>query len=167
MRFESIHNLAIKGTFIIKKINNFKKQSISKQMQSAQQMKFSAKVSFMGETKRMTQCSNFEELMMRTTESFTNLPTSFKFFYTDSENDLISVSSQNDLDEAPLFYFVDGQKTATVIKLTVAASSQQALDQLASNSDFVEESAFTIIDTCESARGAPEQESDKQADELA
>ena len=92
-------------------------------------MKFSAKVSYMGETKRMTQLTNYEELVSRTSEAFASLPATLKFFYTDAENDLICVSSQVDLDEAPLFYFgADGLKTATVIKLTVAESSQQAFD---------------------------------------
>jgi hypothetical protein len=88
-------------------------------------MKFSAKVTYNGETKRMTQLQGFEELAQRTKDSFSNLPAMqvLKFFYTDAENDLISVTSQQDLDEAPLFYFVDGQKTATVIKLLVAESS--------------------------------------------
>ena len=124
---------------------------------------FSAKVSYMGETKRMTNLKSFEELMARTSDSFSDLPsTAFKFFYTDSENDLISVSGQQDLDEAPLFYFsADGKKTASVIKLIVADNSQSALDQIADNgvllteeqSAFAEEqSAFTIIDTCETER---------------
>ena len=121
---------------------------------------FSAKVSYMGETKRMTNLKNFEELMARTRDSFSNLPsTAFKFFYTDSENDLISVSGQQDLEEAPLFYFsADGTKTASVIRLTVAANSQSALDQIADNGVLLteenveEQSAFTIIDTCETER---------------
>ena len=117
----------------------------------------------MGETKRMTNLKSFEELVARTRDSFSDLPsTAFKFFYTDSENDLISVSGQQDLEEAPLFYFsADGKKTASVIKLTVAENSQSALDQIADNgvllteeqSAFAEEqSAFTIIDTCETER---------------
>ena len=114
---------------------------------------FSAKVSYMGETKRMTQIHNFDQLVARTRNSFTNLPsTGLKFFYTDSENDLISVSGPQDLDEAPLFYFsADGKKSATVIKLIVAENSQQAFDQIANNGILTteEESAFTIIDTRE------------------
>ena len=88
-------------------------------------MKFSAKVTYDGETKRMTQLQGFDDLVQRTRDSFSNLPATqaLKFFYTDAENDMISVNSQQDLDEAPLFFFVDGQKTATVIRLLVADSS--------------------------------------------
>ena len=110
----------------------------------------------MGETKRMTQLHNFDQLVARTRNSFANLPsTGLKFFYTDSENDLISVSGPQDLDEAPLFYFsADGKKSATVIKLIVAENSQQAFDQIANNGILTteEESAFTIIDTRETMR---------------
>ena len=126
-----------------------------------QAMKFSAKVSYMGETKRMTQLANFEELTTRTSEAFANLPENVKFFYTDSENDLICVSSQIDLDEAPLFYFgADGIKTATVIKLTVAQTSQQAFEQItAANSQEQSDAAseaFVLIDTQHNSQPAEE-----------
>lgn len=53
-----------------------------------------AKVTFNGDTKRISLNGDFEELITRTRASFSELPEgTLKFFYVDEENDMISVSS--------------------------------------------------------------------------
>lgn len=54
-----------------------------------------AKVTFNGDTKRVTLNGDYDELVNRTRASFSDLSSAdpVKFFYVDDENDMISVSS--------------------------------------------------------------------------
>jgi hypothetical protein len=73
------------------------------------------KVTFQGDTKRVKlHHGTFEELMERTRASFSDMPAAknLKFFYVDEENDMISVSSQADLEE--------GLRSTETLRLTVA-----------------------------------------------
>ena len=84
-----------------------------------------AKVTFNGDTKRVTLNGDYEELVTRTRASFSDLSTGpVKFFYVDEENDMISVSSQADLSEA--------LDLSNQLKLTVAQSAKSAHQQLTS-----------------------------------
>lgn len=59
------------------------------------------KVTFKNETKKFKRPSDFEGLLQQTIKAFGNkLPASFKFFYVDADHDLISISCQEDLEEA-------------------------------------------------------------------
>jgi hypothetical protein len=59
------------------------------------------KVTFKNETKKFKKPSDFDSLVQSTVKAFgANLPLQFKFYYVDSEGDLISISCQEDLEEA-------------------------------------------------------------------
>ena len=58
-------------------------------MQSITQVK----VTFKNETKKFKKPQSFEALVQSTLKAFgSKLPENFKFFYVDSENDIISIS---------------------------------------------------------------------------
>jgi len=70
--------------------------------------------------------SDYESLVKRTQEAF-GLPPSkkdIKFYYLDEEQELISINSQFDYDEA-----INIEDFAT-LKLTVAGSVQEAREEL-------------------------------------
>ena len=57
------------------------------------------KITFNYETKRFKDFSNYDELVKEASKAFNFvLIKSFKFYYADKENDIISVTSQEDLD---------------------------------------------------------------------
>lgn len=57
-------------------------------------MNIQFKVTFKSETKKFKKPDNFEGLVSQTIRAFgQNLPPQFKFFYMDSDEDLISISS--------------------------------------------------------------------------
>jgi hypothetical protein len=76
------------------------------------------KVSLNGETKRLKLTTSFETLCLQTQDCF-KLDMPIKFFYLDDERELISVTSQPDLDEA-----LSSEESA--LKLTVAKSTADA-----------------------------------------
>ena len=62
------------------------------------------KVTFNGETKRVQTPANYQELLAATQASFPQAPKSnqqmqFKFFFLDEEQELISISSQDDFED--------------------------------------------------------------------
>lgn len=57
------------------------------------------KVTYNGDTKRFKLTSNFSELVKLAKNSFGNLPEPLKFFYMDEEEEIISVSCDQDLQE--------------------------------------------------------------------
>lgn len=63
------------------------------------QAKKVTKVTFNGETKRFKMTSDFNQLVTLTKNSFEQLPESLKFFYLDEEEEVISVSCDQDLKE--------------------------------------------------------------------
>ena len=63
------------------------------------QIKKCIKVSLNGETKRLKLTTSFETLCLQTQDCF-KLDMPIKFFYLDDDRELISVTSQADLDEA-------------------------------------------------------------------
>ena len=57
------------------------------------------KITFNYETKRFKDFSNYDELVKEVSKAFNVvLSETFKFYYADKENDIISVTSQEDLD---------------------------------------------------------------------
>lgn len=67
--------------------------------------------------------------MTQAQKSFEGLPLNFKFFYLDTDNDLISMSSQEDLEEA-----LDCMQSASVLKLFIADSIHEAKDMVSMSS---------------------------------
>ena len=64
-------------------------------------MKRSVKVSYLGETKRLKLTPNYESVALQAREAFQlDKVWPVKFYYLDDENELISVSSQIDFQEA-------------------------------------------------------------------
>jgi hypothetical protein len=78
------------------------------------------KVSYKSETKKFKKPDNFEGLVSQTVRAFgtQNLPPHFKFFYMDSDEDLISISSQEDLEEAI--------ESTQALRLIVAENAESA-----------------------------------------
>ncbi len=76
-----------------------------------------------GETKRLKITGDYSELINRTRESFNKQSMSdsdFKFFYVDNENEVISITGQEDLTEALNI------EDLSAIKLTVASNIAEA-----------------------------------------
>ena len=66
-------------------------------MQAQQQLK----VIFKNETKKFRKPADFDTLLQQTVKAFDKaLPKNFKFFYQDADGDLISITCQEDLEEA-------------------------------------------------------------------
>ena len=63
-------------------------------------------------------------MIERTRTAFKNLPQAYKFFYLDEDNEIISINSQSDFDEALEI------EEFTVVRLTVAAKASDARNQL-------------------------------------
>lgn len=83
------------------------------------------KVSFKGETKRLTVTGDYEALVKKTREAFgAGLYDPIKYFYLDDENEIISINSQSDFNEALLI------EDLAALKLTVAAHVAEARQQL-------------------------------------
>lgn len=77
------------------------------------------KVIYKNETKKFKKPSDYLALHQQTVKAFGNsLPKNFKFFYQDPEGDLISISCQEDLEEA--------YSSMTTLRLIVEASIQEA-----------------------------------------
>lgn len=59
------------------------------------------KVTFRNETKKFKKPTDFNNLVQQTIKAFgPSLPLYYKFFYVDVDGDLISISCQEDLEEA-------------------------------------------------------------------
>jgi hypothetical protein len=59
------------------------------------------KVTFNNETKKFKKPADYGGLLAATIKAFGGaLPPNYKFFYTDSDGDMISISNQEDLEEA-------------------------------------------------------------------
>lgn len=59
------------------------------------------KVIFKNETKKFKKPAEYDLLLQQTQKAFgSTLPKNFKFFYQDPDGDLISISCQEDLEEA-------------------------------------------------------------------
>ena len=84
------------------------------------------KVTFLGETKRLKGTHEYTALVNQTQKAFGQgvLPSSFKFYYLDEDNEIISINSQYDLEEALSI------EDFTVLKLQVAGSVGEARSQL-------------------------------------
>ena len=81
------------------------------------------KVIYKNETKKFKKPADYETLQQQTLKAFgATLPKNFKFFYQDPEGDLISISCQEDLDEA--------YSSMTQLRLFVEASIQEARNLL-------------------------------------
>ena len=81
------------------------------------------KVIYKNETKKFKKPTEYEALHTQTLKAFgATLPKNFKFFYQDPEGDLISISCQEDLEEA--------YSSMTQLRLFVEASIQEARNLL-------------------------------------
>jgi hypothetical protein len=80
------------------------------------------KVTYKNETKKFKKPSDYQSLLMQTVKAFgaENLPQRYKFFYMDSDGDLISINCQEDLDEA-----YEGAQTQ--LKFIIEENSEGAL----------------------------------------
>lgn len=88
------------------------------------------KVCFQGETKRLRMTNHYEALALQTREAFGNgleRVWPIKFYYLDEENELISINSQSDFQEALSI------EDFSMLKLTVAANVTEARKQLEQN----------------------------------
>jgi len=84
------------------------------------------KVSYLGETKRLKIVKDYATLLSLARQAFDaqELPKVIKFYYLDEENEIISINSQSDLNEA-----LDIEDLSS-LKLTVASTAQEARKQL-------------------------------------
>ncbi len=81
------------------------------------------KVNFNGETKRLKMTQSYESLALQTKETFGNDLAKvwpIKFYYMDDENEIISITSQSDYQEALSI------EDFSMLKLTVAANTLEA-----------------------------------------
>ena len=87
------------------------------------------KVTYLGETKRLKVVKDYPTLVQLAREAFPEqeLPKVIKFFYLDDENEIISINSQSDLNEA-----LDIEDLSS-LKLTLAGSVIDARKQLERN----------------------------------
>lgn len=80
------------------------------------------KVIYQKDTKKVKDCFDFEQLVALVTKSFNikdkvKIGVNVRFFYMDEEFDIISIDSQDDLDQA---------RDVQPLKLVVAESSDDA-----------------------------------------
>ena len=92
------------------------------------------KVIFNNETKRLPNFESYSDLTFQSSVNFGFLDTmefgeNIKFYYKDTDGDVISLTNQSDLDEA---YKVMGKGN---LKLVIAKNIQQALKMLAGSTD--------------------------------
>lgn len=77
------------------------------------------KVIFRNETKKFKKPETYEQLLQQTQKAFgQTLPHNFKFYYSDGEGDIISITCQEDLVEA--------LESVPTLKLVVEQSSEAA-----------------------------------------
>ena len=91
------------------------------------QSKKAIKVTYLGETKRIKITQSYEALALLARDTFGQELLKMwpiKFYYLDDENELISITSQSDLQEALNI------EDISLLKLTVAANVQEARIQL-------------------------------------
>jgi len=82
-------------------------------------------VCYLGETKRLRLTQKYETLVVQTHKAFAEqLPSKFKFYYLDEDNEMISINSQSDLNEALSI------EDLSSLKLTVAGNLDEARNQL-------------------------------------
>jgi hypothetical protein len=99
----------------------------------AQGSKF--KIVYKNETKNFRKPNDYESLVQQTIKAFgSTLPKQFKFFYTDPDGDLISISCQEDLEEA--------FSSMINLKLVVESSIHEARSVM--ESDFSIRSSLSI-----------------------
>lgn len=82
--------------------------------------KSTVKVYYMGETKRVKSSGSFSDLMKAVIESFGKAVSDKRLYYEDEDNEIISVSSEQDLTEA-LESNIKG-----VLRLIVASNTAEA-----------------------------------------
>jgi len=93
----------------------------------------SLKLIFNNETKKLSGQKNYEDLVQYVNRAFNSLPKPFKFFYKDADGDIISVTSDDDLDEFRSTMSSDG------LKLYIFGSQKEANDILNQNFSMINE----------------------------
>jgi hypothetical protein len=58
------------------------------------------KLTYQNEIKKLRKPNDYESLKSQAMKAFADLPKDFKFFYIDSDGDTISISNQDDFEEA-------------------------------------------------------------------
>jgi len=89
-------------------------------------VKKTVKVTFKGDMKRLKMTQDYTSLVAQTNKAFGEgaIPVGFKFFYMDEDNEMISINSQYDLEEAL------SNEDLSVLKLIASTSVQEAREQL-------------------------------------
>ena len=116
------------------------------------------KVTYNGETKRVRTPDNYQELLQFTQANFPNAESStqspFKFFFFDEDNELISISSQDDFDDNCEFIQVVSNQSMNLMndpmqssrisvpQLIYSDSAAKVLAQVRMSSQMVRESEF-------------------------
>jgi hypothetical protein len=94
----------------------------------------SIKITFNNETKKIKVPASFIDLVDVTARAFgvQNLPEKFKYCYTDTDGDVITITSQEDLDEA----LECGTGAGGILKLFIKESLQQSENFFDGESSF-------------------------------
>src|SRR3569833_2747102 len=79
------------------------------------------KLTFRNETKKIRKVQDYEGLVEQARKSFAEIPQNFKFFYLDSDGDIISISSQDDFEEA-----LECMQDANALKLVIDMAIESA-----------------------------------------
>ena len=77
--------------------------------------------------KKIKRPKDYDTLVTSSVKQFGNLPPTFKFFYFDQDQDLITISNQDDLDEA-----LDMPQSDN-IKMYIEQDIERAKDAIATN----------------------------------
>lgn len=106
------------------------------------------KISFNGETKRVKLITDYEQLVQQTKKAYGDqkLPETFKFFYLDDEQEIISINSQYDLDEALSIEDLANLKliVATDLQSVKAELEQQFNDAVSMRESLMNSQIMTV-----------------------
>ncbi len=97
-------------------------------------MSLQVKLIYKTETKKIKRPTSYQSLCEFSIRSFGTLPPSFKYFYFDSDNDLITLSNEDDLEEAlasethllKIYIDEDLQKVKETIKMNASSIRDSA-----------------------------------------
>ena len=83
-------------------------------------MQMQIKITFNNETKKLRKVNDYDNLRQQAEKSF-NLDPKVKLFYMDSEGDMISITSQDDFEEA-----MDCMKNTQTLRLICETNGEAA-----------------------------------------
>lgn len=113
------------------------------------------KVSYLGETKRIKSTNSYEALALQTRDTFKNgleRVWPIRFYYLDEDNELISISSQTDFQEAlddfnNLKLIVANNVSEAREQLSKLLSESAALSESLNQSSFLRQSTMNFANT--------------------